>query len=98
MSERDRVSFSSVIMVLWITSLSLHLVANVDSSFTARRTYSPPHGARSSVGMCDTFQQGAQLTSDIDALTGLQPTGMWSYIVELRDQTASINTLESNSR
>ena len=44
MSERDSVSFSGVMVVLWIRNLSLHFVANGGSSFMAcSMTGSPPH-------------------------------------------------------
>lgn len=43
-SARDRVSFSGVIVVLWIKNLSLHFAANGGSSFIAwSMTGSPPH-------------------------------------------------------
>jgi len=99
MSARDRVSFSGVIVVLWIKNLSLHLAAKGGSSFMAWSiTGSPPHNVSSSIGIHDTFQRSRRLTLDLDALTRLHPTGIWSYAVQLRDHTESISNLESNSK
>ena len=51
MSERDSVSFSGVMVVLWIRNLSLHFAANGGSSFMACSMTSPaPHNVNSPVG------------------------------------------------
>lgn len=65
MSERDRVSFSGVMVVLWIRNLSLHLVANGGSSFMAcSMTSSPPQIVNKAVR--DTWHVSAKHTTHLE--------------------------------